>query len=429
MRVFLYPLLMVLVFGFGFKTQAQTCTMNLQMTGTIGPASLDYLQRGLEKAQEKSCASLLLEINTPGGSLQTTRMIVEEILNSPIPVLCVVSPSGGRAGSAGAIIMQACHVSGALEGTNIGAATPVTGQGDLPDDIRKKLIEDTKSFTLSLAELRERNKDFAEKIVTEAKAVDAKEAAEVGAIDHLSYTIDDFLKFAEGREVKMSGQLVEKVRVGGLVGFDEDFRTKVLHIVTDPEVAYMMFMGSLGLLYFELTHPGAIIPGVVGGIGLIISMIAMHKLDVWWGGLALILLGLVLLVAEAFTPSFGFLGTGGIVSFIFGSIFLYNPAETGYSLPLGFILPTALILGGLMLAVAYFAYKTRSVVRRAAYDVLTGSIGKVVSLEAPSKRKGQITIQGEIWKFKSKEDLDLNAPVRVYGNKGLTLLVEPAKEE
>lgn len=406
-----------------------TCTGVVTVNGSIGPATLDYLQRGFAHGRKMGCASHLLLINTPGGSLQTTRLLVEEIVNSPEPVLCLVHPAGGHAGSAGAIILQACHVNGAIEATNIGAATPVTSGGeDMGKDMRNKIINDTMSWIEGLVKLRKRSQEFARDIVQDAKAVDAGQALKLKAIDVVSKDIEQFLLFAQGREVEIAGGKKSVVAVGSVSNFNQDIRYKVLEMTTDPQFAYLIFMGSLGLLYFEVTHPGMIAPGVLGGIGLIVSLISFHKLEVDWAGLLLILLGLGLMVAEAFVPSFGALGVGGVVAFIFGSMLLYDPVKTGASLPLVIIVATASLLGAAMLGLASLAFSSRKLKRREGFDALVGSKAKIVKIGSEG-REGLVEIQGELWSFVCKVNVALGDWVDITGHQGLTLSVEKVSAE
>lgn len=404
-----------------------SCTLEMEIGGVVAPGTFDYLSRGFARAAELDCRSVLLRINTPGGNLQTTRMIVERILSSPVPVLCLVGPPGGHAGSAGAIILMACHVAGAEPATNIGAATPVSGTGaEIAEDLRKKLVQDTESWVRGLAKLRGRNLEVAGKIVTEARALDAEDAAKLGVIDVVTGDVDPFLDFAEGRQVKMPGGATAVVRTGALMRYQPDLRHDLLQILTDPQFAYLLFMASLALLYFEFTHPGIVVPGVAGGIGLIVSLMAFHKLNVWWGGASLIVLGVVLLAAEAFVPSFGALGFGGIVAFAVGSVLLYDPSVTGSGLPLSLIAVTTGTVGALMLGLAFLAYKTRHRGRAIMDTALLERVGEIASLEAPSLRRGMVIIEGEYWKFSSERDVRVGDRVVVTAQKGLTLVVKPA---
>lgn len=401
-----------------------SCTIEFSLTGTIGPASQDLLERALNQAVDESCSSVLMTINTPGGSLQTTRTIVETILNAKVPILCVVAPSGGHAGSAGAIILQACHVNGALSGTNIGAATPILATGtEMPEDLRKKLLNDTRSWMESITRLRGRSDQFGADIVVDAKAVSADDAKKLGAIDVVVDRVDEFLEFAKGREVKLSDSKVAKVEVGERKVFHHDWRFSALELLADPETSYLMLMGSLALIYFEITHPGTLVPGTLGGIGLILSMVALQKLNVEWGGFALLLLAVGLLIAEAFVPSFGILGIGGIASFIIGSLFLFDPAQTGgYRLPLSLILPTALLIGSVMLGVGILIMRSFRVRKRGGFDDMIGESGVVVTLTGDNS--GQVEVSGETWKAEADRRLEVGMKVKIIGYKGLTLKVD-----
>ncbi len=405
------------------KLVSANCTTKLIVDDPIGPATFDYIQRGIGDLEKNQCESILLLINTPGGDLQSTRKIVQLIMNSEKAFLCLVHPSGGHAGSAGAIILQACHVAGAVKATNLGAATPVQATGkEMPKDLRKKIMNDTLSWMEGITKRRGRNLEFSKEIITEAKAVSAEEAEKLGAIDKSVNTVLEFLEFAKDREVEINEGKQSKVIVGDLKEYKRDLRYKVLNIVADPQFSYLLFMGSLGLLYFELTHPGAIVPGVVGALGLTLSMISFYKLDVQWGGLALMLLGLIFLIAEAFIPSFGALGIGGIVAFTLGGIFLFD-GSSGYSVPLSTILPTSITLGLLMLGLAVLAFRTRGVKKRGGFDSIIGQEGLILSVDKKNKNIGEIEIYGERWKCKANFDLILEERVRVTGREGFTLII------
>ena len=403
------------------------CTLQITSDGAIGPGTFDYLERSISHAQNQNCKSILYLINTPGGSLQSTRLIVEKIVNSPLPFLCLVYPGGGHAGSAGAILLQACHVNGAVEATNIGAATPVTLGGEMGEDMRKKIMNDTTSWLDGLIELRGRNKQFGHDIIEKAKAVDAKEALKIGAIDSVPKSIEDFLKFSAGRKVKFPENEIKPVETGTIEVFEPDLRFKFLDLVTHPQIAYLAFMASLALLYFEITHTGLIAPGVFGILGLVISLISFHMLDVHWGAVALILLGIGFLVAELFVPSFGALGIGGIIAFVAGSLLLYDP--TVGHVPLTTILPTAITLGAATLGLGYLALQTRKIKVKNTTPV--GEKAQVVQIQdrlssrspASGGTVGKVEVRGEIWNFVSSDDLKLHDQVKIDKVEGLKLYV------
>ena len=428
MKLLLLVAFQILIFAQSAFAQAEPggCTTQLTLSGTVGPATSDAFERALVKAKTENCESLLFLINTPGGNLQTTRIIVEKILSSPIPVLCFVWPQGGHAGSAGAIILQACHVSGAATATNIGAATPVSGDGgSIPDDLRNKLVEDTKGWVTGLAKLRGRNQTFAAESITKARSIEADEALKLKVIDLVSASPEEFLKAASGREVKMAQDKVTAVKTGSIRAIEPDLRFRFLDFVTDPQFVYIIFMASLALLYFEITHPGFGAPGILGGIGVIISLIGFHKLEVWWGGVLLILFGLACMNDEAFVTSFGLLGIAGLAAFSFGSILLYDPMIIGERLPYSTVFGIVGTLGVAMMVLGLYIYRTRFRThhRKTVTEAgLIGRTGKVVSTE--SSGKGMAEVSGELWRIESDSPLQVGANVKVVAEDGLVLKVQ-----
>ncbi len=428
---FLIPLL--IAFGIqcsltsaAFALGPSVCTVAVTVDGIISAATKDYLERAETEVQKRNCTSLLVRMNTPGGDLQATRLIVEKILASKIPYLCLITPSGGHAGSAGALILQACHVNGGVAATNVGAATPILGGGQsLSDDLRKKIINDTVSWSQGLAKLRGRNLAFARDIVTEAKAISSEEAVQMKALDIYAKDEADFLQKSEGRKVQIQEAADQKVQTGPISEYEKDFRYKILNLIADPELAYLLFMASLALLYFEITHPGFVAPGVIGGMGLVLSLIAFHKLDVQWGGLALLILGIGFLIAEVFVPSFGMLGIGGIVALVVGSIFLYDPSLTGYALPLSLILTVSICLGAVFIGLGLLAMRTY---RRGGKNLDAVHLGKqAVVVRMETETAGQLEIKGEIWSFESNESLQVGDKVQVLSRQGLVYKVQKIK--
>ncbi len=423
-----------LMFGltlFGESLARANCVYEIPVQGAITAATLDFIERGERQAEIKGCEALLLEINTPGGSLETTRRIVERILASPRPVLCLVAPAGGHAGSAGALILQACHVAGAVRATNLGAATPILGNGQvLSDDLRKKMVEDTRSFSAGLAKLRGRSVEFAEKIVTEAQSLDAEAALRAGGLDLVVASREEFLQRSQGRSVAMPNDqklVLQDLSPLPVERLQKDLREKALSLFADPELAYLLFLAALGLLYFEITHPGATVPGVAGAVLLIISLVAFHKLDVGWGGVGLIGLGVGFLIAEAFIPSFGALGVGGIIAIGIGSVFLFDPASGGLQLSPWLSLGVPAVFGITLLAFGYFVFapvrRRRGSLAEDDFTGMTVQINEVKSGGGIASRQGSVELRGEIWQVECDSILAIGDAVKVVGREGLKLKV------
>ena len=414
-------------------TKVFACTLQVQVKTAITPVTLDIVRKSLTLAEKENCSSVFMEIDTPGGALPATRLIVQEILNSPLPFLCLVSPKGAQATSAGAIILQSCHVSGALRGTNLGASTPVLLGKEMQkdSDIRKKAVNDTVSFVKSLSNLRKRNNKFAEEIVTQAKSVTAEEALKLNALEFVGDSPQEFLDFAKGRWVEMKEGKKTKAKVGPLKLFPSGFRYSVLNFFAHPQILYLLFLGSIMLIYFEFTHPGTLLPGVAGGIALVISLVGLNAFSVAWGAVALIFGGLILFLAELLVPSFGILGVGGIISFILGSLYLFDPVEMGgYQLPLSLILSASLIAGLLMGAVCWLAVKTVRMKRNiTAMGTVLNELGEVTRLLNKQGTKGWILIYGENWRFKSKETLKVGDLVKVIKEERMFLRVKKIEED
>ncbi|MBM0103364.1 nodulation protein NfeD [Steroidobacter sp. S1-65] len=429
--------------------------MRLEIRDAIGPATSDFLSRGLEHARERNARLLVLEMDTPGGLDTATRDMVQEILSSTVPVAIYVSPSGARAASAGTYLLYASHIAAMAPATSVGAATPIQIGGGGPrepapqnkeketkedkakDDktdenvtatepataAERKAINDSVAFIRGLAELRDRNADWAESAVRQAVSLTASKALEQNVIDIVATDLPDLLRQIDGRRVRTQQGVVE-LRTDGLIveEFQADWRTRLLSVLTNPNVAYFLMLAGVYGLLLEGYNPGAILPGVVGAVCLLLALYAFQILSVNYAGLALMALGIALIVGEAFAPSFGVLGIGGIAAFVFGSILLFDEGVPGFQIARGLIAGVALAAGVVMLlTVGVFMRARKARVTTGVEQMLQGTAIALEDFDA----KGRVDIHGEIWNAVTQAPVKKGQKLRVLRVDGLTLEVMP----
>ncbi len=438
----------------------------IELEGAIGPATAHYVSRGLARAREMSAAAVVLQIDTPGGLESSMRDIVKDILASPVPVVSFVAPNGARAASAGTYILYASHVAAMAPATNVGSATPVPIGGDSPgapagkpapkdkdsgDDqdqaqkkektpsarpgeeksplplpgsaMERKIVNDAVAYIRGLAELRGRNADWAEKAVREGANLQASSALQQNVIDLIATDLPDLLGKIDGRKLKLGAAEMTLATAGAtLETHEQDWRTQLLSVITNPTVAYgLLLIGIYGLL-FEGYNPGAVLPGVAGAICLLLALFAFQILSVNFAGLALIALGAALVIAEAFVPSFGTLGIGGLIAFVVGSIMLFDKDVPGYSLAMPVIAAIAFV-GGLVMILLVWTFN-----RARRRPVVTGQEQLLQSSAEAVEDftdRGHVRVQGELWNARTTVPVRAGQRVRITKVEGLLLWVEP----
>ena len=426
----------------------------------IGPGISDYFVRAIEDANEAGARLIVVTLDTPGGLDTAMRDMIQAILASNVPVVMYVSPSGARAASAGTYLMYASHVAAMAPATNLGAATPVqigappgggdrpkpagdedakNGDGDkdkdkgkdaapqMPDGaLERKAVNDAVAYIRSLAELRGRNADWAETAVREGASLSASEALKLGVIDLMADDLPSLIEAVDGRTARLQTREVT-IETDGLLlrTIEQDWRTRLLSLITNPNVAYLlMLIGIYGLL-LEGYNPGSVLPGVVGAISLLLALFAFQVLSVNYAGLALIALGVLLIVAESFAPSFGALGLGGIIAFVIGSVMLLDDDVPGFGIAWQLVGAMALVGSLLLLAIVSFAVRAR---RRPVVAGSEGLLAERAEAVESFEGRGLVRVHGELWNATSRAPVREGQRLRIVRRDGLTLEVEPDSE-
>jgi len=396
--------------------------MIIELEGPINPGTAMYVTRGLKRAGDEGAVLAIIRLDTPGGLASSMRTIVKAILNSPVPVVVYVGPKGAGAASAGVMVTVAGHVAAMAKGTNIGAAHPVTAGGkDIEKTMSEKVINDMASYARGIAEERGKNGEWVEKSIRESVSITSAEALEKNVVDLVVNDLDDLVEALDGREVKMPGRTITLVTAGvEKKYFRPGFRDRVLKTISDPNIAYILMMIGLAGLYFEFSNPGAIFPGVIGAISLILAFFSFQTLPVNYAGLLLILLAIIFFIAEVKVASYGVLSIGGLISLILGSIMLFE--DVGVSLKL--MMPTVALVGGFFVVVAGLAFRAYHRKPKGGADGLLGEVGVVKETIAP---EGLVFVHGEYWRAISKERLESGDSAEVVGVNGLLLSVKKAE--
>jgi membrane-bound serine protease (ClpP class) len=391
----------------------------LDVDGPINPGTASYLSRGIEEAEKSDAALTIVMLDTPGGLASSMRTMVKAILNSRVPVVVYVAPRGAGAASAGVMVTVAAHVAAMAPGTNIGAAHPVGAGGkDIDKTMSEKVVNDMVSYSRGIAHEKGRNEDWVEKAIRESVSITAEEAVENHVVDLVATDVDELLRLIDGREVVLKqGKVTLKTKDLSKRYYELGFRDRILKVIADPNIAYILMMIGLAGLYFELSHPGAIFPGVIGAISLILAFYSFQTLPVNYAGLLLIALAIILFIIEVKVASYGLLSIGGVISLTLGSIMLFEDLRVSLQL----MAPTILLIGGFFVIVSSLAFRAYRSKPKGGMEGLMGEIGLVKERIDP---EGLIFVHGEYWRARATEKIEPGERVEVEASDGLLLKVK-----
>jgi membrane-bound serine protease (ClpP class) len=422
------PVLAVLFSLFQMAAGAGAQQVDLiRVEGVISPVAAEFIDESLERAVQAGSVALIVELDTPGGLMESMRSIVKAFMSSPIPVIVYVAPSGAQDASAGVFITLAANVAAMAPGTNIGAAHPVTMGQEMDETMREKVTNDAVSYIRGIAERRNRNADWAERAVRQSESVTAQEAVELGIVDMVCENRQALLDSLDGLVVETTaGPVTLETKGATIRQLRLSFRYQVLNIISHPNVAYILLILGFYGLFFELSNPGTYLPGIAGGICLILAFFAFQVLPINYAGLLLILLAIILFIAEALTPTFGFLTTGGIIAMILGSLMLIGSPAPFLRLSWKIIVPVTLFTAAFFLFALGMALRTRL---RKPTTGKQGLIGEIGVAETRLNPDGKIFLHGELWNARCPEGVRKGERVRVVAVDHLRLEVERFTEE
>jgi membrane-bound serine protease (ClpP class) len=406
---------------------ATTVVKWIVIDGAIGPVVKQYIEKGIASAHESGAECLVIEMDTPGGLLSSTRIICKDILASPVPVVVYIAPPGSRAGSAGVFITLAANIAAMAPGTNIGAAHPVEmsgqGGGDTSKVMEQKITNDAVAFARTLAEKRGRNADWAEKAIRESASITETEALAIGVINYIAPNADSLLAMINGDTVQLEDRQIVLATKGARIDkVMMNWRLKLLALLSDPNIAYIMMLLGIYGLFFELYNPGAILPGIVGGICLIIAFYSLQLLPVNLAGVLLIVLAIVLFLLEIKVMSYGLLSIGGVISFLLGSLMLFDVSIPGAKVSLSVIIPATIFNALFFLFAVGMGIRAQ---RRKVTTGMEGLVGEIGTVVSPLSPKGTILLHGELWRAVATTPIEKDQEVRVISVDHLLLKVEP----
>jgi membrane-bound serine protease (ClpP class) len=397
--------------------------------GSINPAVDDFIRESIGRAKSNGAGALIIQLDTPGGLLSSTRTIVKEMLSAQVPIMVHVAPSGAGAGSAGVFITMAAHIAAMAPATNIGAAHPVAGGGQEVKGVMGEKIENfTASFSETIAQKRGRNTEWAIEAVRRSVSITETEALKKNVIDIIAKDIDDLLRQADGRKVDLDGRMTTLSLKGAtVVRHEMSLKQRIVNAIADPNIAYMLLMAGILGLYMEFSNPGVMFPGVTGAICLVMALISLQLLSFNYAGLILILLGIALLIGEAFMPSFGILGIGGVISLALGSFLLFDTPNSDLTIDRSIIFTAVATMATLVFAISYLVFRSQKAKPTLGMEGLIGEIGEVRAKLSPS---GKVFVHGEYWNAQTQADgqIDVGERVQIIGYDGMNLKVKRLHE-